>query len=246
MSTISSSLRGLSAATRTQSTAFGGRCRDPHGQRETSLSRRPTGKGSFLTIGGLCIPHGLLGRGRTCISRFRRPVPCPLGHEEKTEVGAGTVTGVPWPCRALDESPRRPGFQSGVDRMRGMTAPTSCPRQESDLRASDLENHRLGSARTRAWSRGPESDRRTFRLQRKPLPLGYLDTERMMRIELTWDTLATCCLTSRLHPRISQSENQSGRRESDTHDTGWKPVALPIGHTRETKEQERMMGIGPT
>lgn len=26
-----------------------------------------------------------------------------------------------------------------------------------------------------AWSRGPESNRRSFRLQRKPLPLGYLD-----------------------------------------------------------------------
>jgi hypothetical protein len=54
----------------------------------------------------------------------------------------------------------------------------------------------------------------------------------MMGIAPTYNSLATNDLTSRSHPHYHKS-HKSGRRESNTHDIGWKPIALPIGHTRK-------------
>jgi len=47
------------------------------------------------------------------------------------------VTSDPWSCRALGESPRRPGFQSGVDRTRDIATPTSCSRRDSNTQHAD-------------------------------------------------------------------------------------------------------------
>lgn len=41
------------------------------------------------------------------------------------------------------------------------------------------------------------------------------------------------------HQSASSANTQSGRRESNTHVTAWKAVALPIGHTRKIKTENQ-------
>jgi hypothetical protein len=127
-------LRGLSVAIRTQSTSFGNSCRDPHGQRDTSLSRRPGWQGGRFSRSEDWLPptassagvepasHGSVDR---CLVHWAT---------RRNEVEIAIVTSDCWPYYALDESPQRPGYQPSVDRMRNVTVSTSCSRRDSNAR----------------------------------------------------------------------------------------------------------------